>query len=293
MIRILAVSLSAAALAAATVPASAQQGPGFRGPGNGSGVSSQQLGSNRLQQPGGERFRSFNPPAPNAGSSGQRVQRSFTPPAPTGGQGQVNTFSRGITPPTPGGNVTTQRSFGPQAPGGGRSIVGGPGSVPASLPAPTLGQSTPTAGPAPDATVSQQVVSAPDQTTARTTGQPELQAPLPETVTTQEGAPVPQGGEAPQQIVAQEGAPEGGAPTVAPTAPSRVVSKVVPGRKVYHGHVAHKVYQPRVVYVPVEVYHVRKVYRPHHVYVGHHFHGGHHVHRGHRSHYGFRGHGRW
>ena len=112
MIRILAVSISAAALFAATLPANAQtrQGPDQQG----HRVQGQQ------QFQGQRDFRSINPPAPG-GQSAQVQPRSFNPPAPDIG--------------------TSQRSFGPQAPTGGQNFVGGPCGAPASLPAPSVGQS--------------------------------------------------------------------------------------------------------------------------------------------------------
>jgi hypothetical protein len=296
MIRILAVSISAAALFAATLPANAQGrqdgrgGPQFRSQGPSSGFSGQQFQGQGQQFQGQRNFRSFNPPAPG-GQSGQAQQRSFNPPAPGGqGPGQVNTLSRGLTPPTPGVG-TTQRSFGPQAPTGGRNFVGGPGGVPASLPAPSLGQSTPTDAPSPGP---QQTASAPGQPTDAPQG--DLQAPIPQTVTGQvqptsaegapaegaptEAAPVAEGEQAAPQTVT-----EGGETPV--VGEKRRVVKVVPGhvvRKVVHVPRYVEYYEPRHVYVPVYVQ------RRHHVYVPHHH--GFHGHRVHFGHHGFRGHGR-
>jgi len=307
MIRILAVSISAAALFAATLPANAQGrqdgrgGPQFRSQGP-SGFSGQQFQGQRFTQGQGQggqqfqgqrNFRSFNPPSP----TGQAQQRSFNPPAPGGqGPGQVNTLSRGLTPPTPGVG-TTQRSFGPQAPTGGRNFVGGPGGVPASLPAPSLGQSTPTDAPSPGP---QQTASAPGQPTDAPQG--DLQAPIPQAVTGQvqptsgegapteaaptaaaptEAAPVAEGDQAAPQTVVTEG---GQTPVAGET---RRVVKVVPGhvvRKVVHAPRYVEYYEPRQVYVPVYVQ------RRHHVYVPHHH--GFHGHRVHVGHHGFRGHGR-
>ena len=209
MIRILAVSISAAALIAASVPANAQsrQGQGgqqFRSQGP-SGFSGQRSSGQQFRsqgpssfsgqrfsqgqqfgqgQPTGQRFRSFNPPSPSGQPTGQRNFRSFNPPSP--GQGPGNTLSRGLTPPGPGAVGTSQRSFGPQAPSGGRNFVGGPGSVPASLPAPSLGQSTPTG--APGTPGPQQTVTDAGQPTDAP--QNDLQAPIPQTVTAQ-GEPMP------------------------------------------------------------------------------------------------------
>ena len=268
MIRILAVSISAAALIAASLPASAQsrqQGPSFRSQPSFSGQQFRGQQQFRQQQFGQQRnFRSFNPPSP----SGQRLQRSFNPPAPVAqGPGQVRSLSRGFNPPTPG---VSQRSFGPQAPTGGRNFVGGPGSVPASLPAPSLGQSNPTAAPA-----------GPAQEPG---ANPDLQAPIPETVTAQgptQGQPetAPQQGQ-PEQPAAEMPATEGEQEMAAApegeeqaegeqqeATPGRVVSKFAPTGKVYHKRVIKKVYHPHVVYQPVYVakpVYVHRVYRHHH-----------------------------
>ena len=259
MIRILAVSISTAALFAATLPANAQtrQGPDQQG---------QRV---QGQQQGQRDFRTINPPAPG-GQSAQGQPRSFNPPAP--------------------GNGTSQRSFGPQAPTGGQNFVGGPSGAPASLPAPSVGQSNPTSSPALPGP--QQTAVAPGQPTDAPQG--ELQAPIPQTVTGQ------------VQPTSAEGAPTEGAPTEAApvaegdqAAPQTVVTeggetrrvvKVVPGhvvRKFVHAPEVVVYHQPRQVYAPVYVQRHHYVHVPHH----HGFHG-HRVHHGHHFHHGH-GHRRW
>jgi hypothetical protein len=299
MIRILAVSISAAALVAATLPANAQsrqgQGQGqsgqqFRSQGP-SGFSGQRFSQGQQfqgqGQPSGQRnFRSFNPPAPS-GQAPQRAIRSFNPPAPGGQSAQVQ--PRAFNPPAPGIG-TTQRSFVPQAPTGGQNFVGGPRSVPASLPAPSLGQSTPTD--APGTPGPQQTVAAPGQPADAPQG--DLQAPIPQTVTGQveptsaeqmpaDQMPVAEGDQpAPQTVVTQGGE----TPVVAET---RQVVKVVPGhvvRQVVHAPRYVEYYQPRQVYVPVYVQRHHYVHVPqHHGFYGHRAHHGHHGHHG----YGRRG----
>jgi hypothetical protein len=250
MIRILAASLAAAAVLAASLPVAAQQrhqGPGFRGPSQPS-ITGQRF-SGRKQLVGRRKSRSFNPPAPQI-SSGKRFHRSFNPPAPFGkASSPPRAFSRGLTPPGP--NVgTSQRSFGPQAPSGGQNFVGGPGSVPASLPAPPLGQSSPT--------------DAPQQST-EAAPQGELQPPIPETV-------------------AVQAEPATTAEKVDEVMPDQVVRQVVhvPVPK----PVVRHVYEVRVVYVPV--YRTRRIYRRHHVYAPRHVFRGHRAHYGPRFRRGFR-----
>ena len=273
MIHILAVSISAAALFAATLPANAQ--------------------SRQSNDPQSQQVRSPSQPSVSQGqgpSSGQRNFRSINPPAPGGQSAQVQ--PRSFNPPAPGIG-TSQRSFGPQAPMGGQNFVGGPRAVPASLPAPSFGQSTPTGAPA---------VSGPQQTAAP--GQPtdapqgDLQAPIPQTVTGQveptsaEGAPTEAPTEAAPVAERDQPAPhtvaEGGeTPAVGET---RRVVKVVPGhvvRKFVHAPEVVVYHQPRHVYAPVYVQRHHHVHVPHHHgFHGHRVHHGHHFHRGH-------GHRRW
>jgi hypothetical protein len=274
MIRILAISISAAALVAATIPASAQhrqqgpQGQNFRSQPTFSGP--QFRGQQQFtQQPSAQRnFRSFNPPAPVAQ-----------------GPGQARPLSRGLQPPTPG---VSQRSFGPQAPGGGQNFAGGPRTVPAALPVSPITQSNPTAAPV-----------GPQQLTdtGQTTPQGDLQAPIPETVSQQdapqtvaqqgqplqpsEEMPAAEGEEQPQDAAA---APEGD--EEAGTADPKSVGKVVRTGKIHHKHVIKKVYRPHVVYKEVYVakpVYVHHVYRPHHFYVAPRLHfGHHHFHHGRR-----------
>jgi hypothetical protein len=256
MIRILAVSLSAAALIAGSLPAAAQQrlqNPNFRGPAQPSFTAKRISGP---KQPVGQRkFRSFSPPAPQI-TSGQRFHRSFNPPAPNGlTSTPPRAFSRGLAPPTPG---TSQRSFIPQAPAGGQNYVGLPGSVPASLPAPSPGETSPTAAPNP-----QETAAAPEPP-ADAVPQGELQAPLPESITAQADP----------------------AATADKLMPEQVVQQIVqlPVQKPVVRHVCEE----RVVYVPV--YRTPRIYRPAHVYVPRFHYRRHHVHFGPRFHRGFR---RW
>jgi hypothetical protein len=282
MIRILAASISAAALIAASLPANAQshQGQQFRSQGP-SGLSGQRLSGQPFRNQGPTSFsgQRFSQP------TGQRNFRSFNPPAPGGqGPGRVNTLSRGLTPPGPGAVGTSQRSFSPQPPTGGRNFVGGPGSVPASLPAPSFGQSTPTA--APGTPGPQQTVADPGQPADAPQG--DLQAPIPQTVTAQ-GEPMPTDA-APEAAPtdAMPDAEDGERPTVGE---ARKVVKVVPRHVVrHHGYVTRVVeyYPVREVYVPA--YHFQRVYRHHHGYHGHRFHS--HAHHGYR-HHGHHGHRRW
>jgi hypothetical protein len=177
--------------------------------------------------------------------------------------------------------------------------------VPASLPAPSLGQSTPTG--APGTPGPQQTVTDAGQPTDAP--QNDLQAPIPQTVTAQgepmpadqmpadaapaedaptDAAPVAEGDQPAPQTVVTEG---GETPTVGE---ARRVVKVVPHHVVrQHGYAPRVVeyYPVREVYVPT--YHVQRVYRHHHSY-GHSFHShGHHGygHHGHHGHHGHRGHG--
>jgi hypothetical protein len=269
MIRILAVSISAAALFAATLPANAQ---------------SRQGNDPQSQQGRSPSQPSVSPGQGQGPSSGQRNFRSFNPPAPGGQSGQVQ--PRAFNPPAPG-NGTSQRSFGPQAPTGGQNFVGGPRGVPGSLPAPSLGQSTPTGAPA---VSGPQQAAAPGQPTDAPQG--DLQAPIPQTVTGQveptsaeqmpaEQMPVAEGDQpAPQTVVTQGGE----TPAVGET---RRAVKVVPGhavRKFIHAPEVVVYHQHRRVYAPVYVQ------RHHYVHVPQH-HGfyGHRVHHGHRGH----GHRHW
>ena len=132
MIRILAVSISAAALFAATLPANAQSRQG-QGPARWSAVPqpgpvgllrpavpSQGQGQQQFQ--GQRNFRSFNPPAPSGQTRSAR-SASFNPPR----RRPVRPGpARAPSTPRRPGIGTTQRSFGPQAPTGGQNFVGGP-----------------------------------------------------------------------------------------------------------------------------------------------------------------------
>jgi hypothetical protein len=244
MIRILAVLLSAVALFAGSLPAAAQQrqqNPNFRGPGQPS-FSAKRL-SGPKQPAGPRKFRSFNPPAP--------VGQAASPP---------RAFSRGLTPPTPGGPVAP-RYFYPQAPTGGQNVIGLPSGVPASLPAPSLGETSPTAAPA--AAIAQESAAAPGQSREAAL-QGDLQPPIPESLTALSEPPA----------------------TADKIAPDQVIQQVVylPMQK----PVVRHVYEVRVVYVPV--YSAPRLYRPHYAYVAHHGFRGHRVHFGPRFHRGFR---RW
>jgi hypothetical protein len=258
MIRILAASLSVAALIVASLPAAAQQrqfGTGVRGAGQPSFTVKRSSGPKRRVSQ--RKFRSFNPPSPQI-SSGRRHHHSFNPPAP-GGQAPT-AYSRGLAPPSPGVAVAP-RSFVPHAPAGGNNFIHGSAPVPASLPAPSPGESSPTA--APEASSPQLTVAAPDQST-QAAPQSDLQAPIPETVTAQSDPAATD-----VKLVGQPMS-------------EQIIQPVVRGPIVRH------VYEVRVVYVPV--YKAYPVYRRHRVYAPHHVYHGPRVHFGHRFHRGFR---RW
>ncbi len=262
MIRVLAASLSAAAFIAGSLPAEAQQrhqGTSFRAPGQPNLAAKRLPGPKQLA--GQRRFRSFNPPAPQI-TSGPRSHRSFNPPAPLGqAANPPRALSRGLAPPTPGG-ATTHRYLYPEAPTGGQNFVGGPGSVPASLPPPSPAETSPTAAPAapgPQETAAVQP--------AEGAPQGDLQPPIPESITAQ-FEPVATMAKADKLVPG---------PVV-----QQVVQVPVPQQVVRHECEA------RVVYVPI--YRERKIYRRHHVHAPYYTFRGHRAHFGHRVHFGFR---RW
>jgi hypothetical protein len=235
MIRILAASLAAAALVAASLPAAAQrhQGPGFRGPGQPSLTGKRFSGRKHLV--GRRKSRSFNPPAPQI-SSGKRSRRSFNPPAPFGKTSSPpRALSRGLTPPGPAPG-TSHSTFGPQAPTGGQNYVGGTGTVPPSLPAPSLGQASPTAAPE------------------------------------QPGEPLPPAAE----TVAAQVEPTATAEKVAEVMPDQVIKQVVhlpvPKPVVRHIYEVRVVYVP--VYRKRRVHRRHQVHAPRYVYRGHRGHFG-------------------
>lgn len=234
MIRVLAASLSAAALMAASLPAEAQHrqhGPAFRAPVQTQFAVKRTVGPNRIANT--RRFRSFNPPAPQF-ASGQKSFRSFNPPTP-------QAYSRGLTPPTPGGAVSPS-IIQPGAPAGGQTLAGIPSGVPASLPPPSPGEASPTAA-------AQPTEAAP---------QGDLQPPIPETI-------------------ASPAEPAVTTAKVDKLVPEQVVEKIVQVPQIVrYVQVVRVVHVP--VYRERRIYRRHHVHVPHYAFRGHRAHFGPHIH---------------